>query len=355
MDTTIIGYGSFFHKADVGHIEEVENSFLGEHQLFYAGRYAMKFIFEAILQQVNIKTIWLPEYYCPFVKTWLEHSFNQIKYYNIDPFDAEAPVDWAAYSTTDIVLVNNFWGLKENPMPIGERPIIIEDHSHGWLSRGCIQSEADFCIASLRKTLPIPLGGIAWKPKKSASHIAMPQLSVTKDTGLKNQIKNSWNAIAEAMYKKAICTQEKNKALFLSTYTEGESLLRDSHHVLPMDKDHKTQLQNVLFKNFNTFKAQNLTYIKTKLKHSPYFKVIASNNKVAFGLLLIFKNRKTLTSLKHLLVSNAIYPAELWPKNKVDYDYSFLLNVHIDFRYDQKDLDYIADTLNNYNHKTVVV
>ncbi|WP_405397993.1 hypothetical protein [Maribacter sp. Asnod2-G09] len=348
MNKTIIGYGSFFHKTDIDQISETDHSFLGEHHLFYAGRYAMRFIFEAVLKEREIKTIWLPNYYCPFVKDWLENTFSQIAYYDIDPFDAEAKVNFLEFETTDMVLVNNFWGLKSNTIPQCDRPIIIEDHSHGWLTDGCIESEADFCIASLRKTLPVPLGGIAWKPKKSSSTIAFPALQKNNNIDTVNSMTTSWDAMSLAMQLKDSCEREQDKNVFLSTYNQGENILRDIQEIIPLHNEHEKVIRNALFRDFNYFKSKNSAYVKTKISQNNNFKVLDAKNKVPFGLLLIFKDRESLIQLKQFLVSNAIYPAELWPQNNIKYTYQFLLNVHIDFRYDTQDLDHIADVINRY-------
>lgn len=349
MDKNIIGYGSFFHKTAIDEIPKTNDAFLGEHLLFYAGRYAMRFIFEAVLKEREIKKIWLPSYYCPFVKDWLQHTFSQIAYYDIDPFDPEATVNFLEFGTTDMVLVNNFWGLKSNTIPKGERPIIIEDHSHGWLSQGCIESEADFCIASLRKTLPVPLGGIAWKPKKSSCTIDFPRLPKSKAINIPNTMTASWEAMSMAMEQKANCKHVKDKDAFLSTYSKGECLLRDIQQIVPLQNEHETIIRSALFRDFNSFKSKNSTYIKTKITQHDSFKVLDAKNKVPFGLLLIFKDRESLVDLKQFLVSNAIYPAELWPQNSIPYTFQFLLNIHIDFRYEAQDLDYIAKVLNTYH------
>lgn len=348
MNKTIIGYGSFFHKTDIDQISETDHSFLGEHHLFYAGRYAIRFIFETVLKEREIKTIWLPKYYCPFVKDWLEHTFSQIAYYDIDPFNPEDKVNFLEFETTDMVLVNNFWGLKSNTMPKGNRPVIIEDHSHGWLTDGCIESEADFCIASLRKTLPVPLGGIAWKPKKSKSTIAFPSLQKNSIKDMVKSMTTSWEAMSLAMEQKDNCECEEDKNLFLATYNQGENILRDIQEIIPLHKEHEKVIRNALFRDFNYYKSKNGAYVKTKIRPNDNFKVLDAKNKVPFGLLLIFKNSESMIHLKQFLVSNAIYPAELWPRNSIKYTYQFLLNIHIDFRYDNQDLDYIAEVINNY-------
>jgi hypothetical protein len=52
----------------------------------------------------------------------------------------------------------------------------IEDHSHDLLAPRALESRADYAIASLRKTLPLPDGGVVWSPRDRS---VPPELSIT--------------------------------------------------------------------------------------------------------------------------------------------------------------------------------
>ncbi len=349
MQKSVIGYGSIFHKEDTTHIKNISNTgFIGEHELFYAGRYAIKHVIFCILEHKDIDHIWLPNYYCPYVKNWLEQEFSTIKYYDIDPFDATDAIEWSLFSPNDLVIANNFWGVKENKIPKGERPIVIEDHSHGWLSKGCIESNADFCIASLRKTLPIPLGGIAWKPLMGSCDIPLKSLkNRIIDTKINPMLK-SWDLIENAMETKATCANEKEKIDFLLGYSQGETLLRNTQEIVPLSAKHEAMIREGLFKDFNAYKRANLTFILKTLASSQTFKVITSDKNISFGLLLAFKEWELFTNFKQFLITNMIYPAELWPQNRIGQEFKFLLNIHVDFRYNEEDLEYMSETINQW-------
>ncbi len=348
MQKSVIGYGSIFHKQDVSHFPDIpSSSFLGEHTLFYAGRYAIKYIIHCITQERTIATIWLPRYYCPHVKNWLEQEAITVKYYDIDPFNPDAQVDWSPFSTLDLVLVNNYWGIKKNNIPEGNRPLLLEDHSHGWATKGCIESKADFCIASLRKTLPIPLAGIAWKPKNGSCNIPLLPLESINGTG-SNPMTSAWNLIDAAMEKKSACLNPAAKVEFLIEYSQGELLLRNTQEIFSPQKAHEALIRKYLLKDFNAHKARNLFLIEKNIKPSNLFKVVTSNQGVPFGLLLAFKEAATLASFKKFMISKSIYPAELWPNNHIAQAYKFLLNIHIDYRYNENDMNYLANTINEW-------
>ncbi|WP_047245791.1 hypothetical protein [Maribacter thermophilus] len=353
MQKNIIGYGSIFHKEDATQFtKELDGSFMGEHQLFYAGRYAIKHIIHGIAKHKEITNIWLPNYYCPFVKNWLEQEFNNIKYYDVDPFKADTNMEWSSFSSSDVVLANNYWGIKQYTIPQGKRPTIIEDHSHGWLSKGCVESKADFCIASLRKTIPIPLGGIAWKPKDSSCSIPMPLLE-NKELNAENPMVMAWNYMDKAMTQKAVCEHQNQKEEFLSVYGEGEMLLRNTQAIYPLQKQHEAIIRTFLFKDYNAYKKRHLALIEKKLTPSNMFKVVSAKNNVPFGLLIAFKDRAVLCSFKKHLISNDIYPAELWPQNQIAQEYKYLLNIHVDYRYNKEDMSHFAEIINKWEPQTI--
>ncbi|WP_419211078.1 hypothetical protein ACNR9Q_10010 [Maribacter sp. X9] len=355
MNTNVIGYGSFFHQVEPNLFGSLANTdFCDDRILFYSGRHAIKYIILLLKKTEAIETVWFPNYYCPFVKEWLEHEFETIKYYEIDPFDPKATIDWSNFKNKNAILfVNNYWGLKTNPIPDQERPWVIEDHSHGWLSEGCENSTADFCIASLRKTIPLPLGGIAWKPKKSRSKIALASLNLPYvDEAEKIAIREAWDSIGEAMRLKATCEEAMVKDNYLQLHAKGESKLGVNYSIVPVLEQHKIRLEEFLFKDYNHFKNRNLAYTVPKIEPSPFFKIINTESFDGFGLLLVFKEEACLKKLKSFLISKAIYPAELWPKNTMATAYKFLLNIHMDFRYTPENLNYIIEAVNNGLEKT---
>lgn len=350
MQNTILGYGSFFQKSQINEAPIIDASFIQEYELFYAGRYALKYIFLHICENQNIATIWLPIYYCPLIKKWLENEFSTIRYYDINPFDINEQIDWNLFSSSDLVLVQNYWGLKKTVYPIGNRPIIVEDHSHGWLTKGCLESEADFCIASLRKTLPIPLGGIAWKPKKSQTNLTLPTPKNTAGPITKNSMSYSWSLISKAQELKSKATSEKDKEEFLSTYMNGELYLGENFDIIPLHEDHENTIKPILFKNLNNYKQRNLAYLEKKLSATRDFERLPYEEGTPFGLLFIFKERTILEQFKKHLIQKSIYPAELWNNNPINYQHKYLLNIHVDFRYTPNDLDYIAESINEWQY-----
>jgi len=87
------------------------------------------------------------------------------------PQFAEPLVATPDLQTGDVILRVNFFGLRVLPSAAAiraQRVEIIDDHTHDPWSDSASHSDADWCIASLRKTLPIPDGGVLWSPTGNA-------------------------------------------------------------------------------------------------------------------------------------------------------------------------------------------
>lgn len=354
MNKEIIGYGSFFHKTEADEIENYKTDFLNDHYgLFYTGRHAIRHVVDSIQKLRGKHTLWLPKYYCQHVTHWINQVYDDVHYYDIDPFnvDAGSAVDWGLFNKDkDIVLLNNFWGLFEYDLSAKEElPIIIEDHSHGWMSSGCLHSQADVCISSLRKTLPVPLGGIAWAPHGSRVKIDFEVMEPQNSDKVHQFIEASWMPMERAMQLKEQCKLENNKQQYLSLFGDAEAFLHEQYEVMPIAKPHETVLKTFLKKDYNLYKDKNFKTLFPVLNNVGAFKILNKEGDVSFGLDLVFANREDFNNLKSYLIQHKIYPSELWPGNSIEQEYKYLLNIHIDFRYNTSDMDYLAQTLINFS------
>ncbi|UII76145.1 hypothetical protein LV716_18050 [Flagellimonas sp. HMM57] len=352
---TNIGYGSFFHAVEAESILNLEPDLpIKNYELFYTGRHAIKALLNAIGQKQTIKKIWLPKYYCQHVTEWLVFNFSNIDFYDIKPFDAAEKFSITNFSDeNDVVILNNFWGIFNYDIPkTNDRAICIEDHSHGWLSNGCINSKADFCFASLRKTLPVPLGGILWRPdgKKPIDNNLQLVRSVDFD--------NIWNDISTAMAKKAEHLKSEggnvSKEDYLNLIYASEAFLHKQYDVVALQRSHLDQITSFLGKDYASYKRANLNHMDS-LDNTDVFQVIDYQNNTTFGLHLVFKNEEAFNAIRKYLIAHDIYPSQLWPDNNIDLPWKYLLNIHVDFRYKNSDMDYITNHINawlkSYNLK----
>lgn len=346
------GIGSFFHSTDADAIINFNTQdYITNYSLFYTGRHAIKYIFDKLIAEETIEKIWLPKYYCQHVTSWLQKCYSTIHFYTIDPFNPEHQLNVLDFATDkDIVLLNNFWGLFQYNIPTtANKPFCIEDHSHGWLSSGCLTSKADYCVASLRKTLPIPLGGILWQPNKEK--IKKSNLEILPNTAFYN----NWELVHKAMdLKKEYIDNDLADTSVKDTYLEligtSETYLQHQYDVVALKEEHKTYINSYIQKDYTSYKKQNLKSLLQLINNNSNFIILTDDKNTPFGLHLAFKDRAAFMSLKSFLISKDIYPSELWPGNEATDGWSYLLNIHIDYRYTNKDMAYIATSLNQWGN-----
>jgi len=311
---------------------------------YYSGRNAFMAVFKDIANKTTINKIWLPSYYCDTVINLINRNFNNVHYYNIDPFHFNNDLDITEFAKdNDVVVINNFWGLSsfKNYSCHTNKPIIIEDHTHGWLSEKCLNSKADYCISSLRKTYPIPLGAVAWKP--NSKDVLLPY----KDTNDLSII-DAHNALLTSMQLKRqhLKRLKDPKKKYLTLLKNGESLLDLSNSYIKPEDVLIKQIQHYYNYDPNPIKNRNFKLTINSLETSKNFKVINREGFTPFGLLLLFKDEKIFNSLKSWLISNQIYPAHLWPNTSTNIIWRYLLNLHIDFRYNKEDISYLVEKIN---------
>jgi hypothetical protein len=342
------GIGSLFNETDPKDYPFSRIKIEFDYELFYTGRQAFKYILDSIFENQTIEKIWMPNYYCQHVTRWIKRIYKNLYFYDVNPFEFNHTIDVKAFaSSKDIVLVNNYWGLSDTVTKKEGFPIIIEDHSHGWLTNSCMHSNADYCFASLRKSLPIPLGGIAWKPNSKFSNSKIRYLA---DASFYETFDRLRGAMKEkTLYKNG--SDEIVKENYLKVIEDTEDFLDENHEIIKL-RNQDLELLNTYFDiNFLKHKHINLKFLNPQIKDVEFMRIVKRKNHTPFGLLLLFKDKNLWSSMREYLIAHDIYPSFLWPDNKVYTDWSYLLNIHVDFRYNENDMAYIAEIINNWTKK----
>ncbi|WP_430782631.1 hypothetical protein [Actinoplanes sp. G11-F43] len=112
-------------------------------------------------------TLHVPSYYCMGVAEFLAQRMP-ISWYRHLPGGPDLTTLHVADG--DVVLSQNLFGAEDGTvwddwMLAHPRVAVIEDHSHDPFSSWACSSTASYVVASLRKTLPLPDGGLLWSPR----------------------------------------------------------------------------------------------------------------------------------------------------------------------------------------------
>ncbi|MCK4783073.1 MAG: hypothetical protein KAV87_04930 [Desulfobacteraceae bacterium] len=113
------------------------------------------------------RRLWIPSYFCQEVVLSLMSTGIEVAVYPDNPVEYTNGIDKIEVRPGHVILIVNFFGLrvkKQRPQYECQHVEIIEDHTHDPWSTWAWSSNADWCVVSLRKTLPVSDGGVLWSP-----------------------------------------------------------------------------------------------------------------------------------------------------------------------------------------------
>ena len=157
MDQTKIQYreqGSDFHwityqKAPLKVLPWTDKCIWGG-----SGRDLFRLLLKHGIHAHGWRRLWIPAYFCNDVTCALLKTGIDVAAYPYGPEDIDSPLTKIDFLPYDVLLVVNYFGIsKRIQYSSGQRKIvaIIEDHTHDPWSNWSYTSNADWCIASLRK------------------------------------------------------------------------------------------------------------------------------------------------------------------------------------------------------------
>lgn len=299
-----------------------------------------------LIRQYGWRRIWMPDYFCyEVIETIKDQTGIEIVFYEDNPL-SEGKVENLPFEKGDVLLRMNYFGLRDIrsnkviPVPV------IEDHSHDPFGHWALYSDADWCISSLRKSLPLPEGGMMWSPKGHDMPV-VPQSS--KENEKIATIR--W----EGMEMKAdyLAGKEVSKDEFRKRYTETEEWFDHAEPSL-MDKRTRQFISNQLDVNlWLGAKRRNWELLKELVPlHNCKLFVPEHESCTMFSLVVLFENKTIRDKVRKKLIENCVYPAILWNVPETASVESKrvserMLSIHCDGRYNEEDIRQLAGILNN--------
>ncbi len=285
------------------------------------------------------RRLWVPTFFCQEVVASLLNEGVEVRSYRHLPGEPVHRPD--GVGSGDVVLVCNTFGLSCQPeaWPFD----VIEDHSHDLLSPWAWQSRAAYAMASLRKSLPVPDGGVVWSPTGQSLPPA-PALSAERRRASMEKLAGM---VTKAIY---IRGGEVDKETFRGWMAAGED------HIASGDVSAWSGVTEQLLRAFPAVawrdrRRHNLQVLDDHLGGRVERLRTEWPGAVVFSALLVSRNRAQRDALRAALVSTRVYPAILWtldePAVALDHTHALdlaerCLSVHIDHRYDESDMERIA-------------
>ena len=284
-----------------------------DYELFSTGC-ASLFGLEKILNQKRDKKLrlHLPCFFCMEAASKLAKAFD-ICWYRDLPTQKNPDFDTLDASCGDLVLAVNLFGVKSPEVWYDwqekhDDVILVEDHSHDPFSTWALQSKADYAMASLRKTLPVPDGAIIW----SGKNLPLPKASKSESDG-------AYKRLSAMLLKRA--------------YLNGGNVSKDTYRQLEIES--QESLDDVSNDRISAFSANVLSSLDVKqfrrrreanIKHflnlalskqeknwQPLFSSW-ENGSVPFNSIIVCLNREVRDSLRKYLIAKSIFPPIHWPQ-----------------------------------------
>jgi len=298
-----------------------------------------------LIRQYGWKRIWMPDYFCyEVIDTIKEQTGIKVMFYEDNPLH-EGQVESLPFEEGDVLLRMNFFGMrgqrnnKKIPCPV------IEDHSHDPFGHWALYSDAEWCISSIRKSLPLPEGGMMWSPK---GH----QLSVVVDSFEENEkiaaIRWEGMEMKMAYLKGEVVVKDE----FRKRYIETEEWFDSAEPVLIDNRSKDVVSKQLDINLWQGAKRKNWQLLQD-LVNKDVCQVLKPEEEActAFSLILLLDSKERRDAIRKQLIEASVYPAILWvvldSASVGSKDFSErMLSIHCDGRYTEGDVRQLADILN---------
>lgn len=290
----------------------------------------------SLIEHNGWKRIWLPEYFCyEVIDTIKTLSGIEIKYYLDYPgYDDTAGIGKIDFREGDVLFRVNYFGMRDKRSEAAIPVPVIEDHTHDLFGHWALYSDADWCIASLRKTLPIAEGGMMWSPKG----LDLTAYAASSSDDNEVMMAKRWSAMD--MKSAYLSGEDVDKEAFRSLYMETEEWF-DSAPVSGIDSRSMETIRSLDINAWYNAKRKNLEAIGGILSNELCAEDESCN---LFSFVLRTNNRQ---EVRKSLIDSKVYSAILWNvpdtvSTEVKKFSQSMLSIHCDGRYSVEDMAEIA-------------
>jgi hypothetical protein len=317
---------------------------------FASGRAALYALCRRWIETHSHARLWLPDYFCSEVVSSLRSRNIPVAFYSDDPQQTGPELSHLRVSPGDILLAVNYFGIRSGDQWSAWREstqsvALIEDHTHDPQSLWARSSKADFAFASLRKTLPLPDGAIAWSPRGLSVPEAAPG-SAPLGSSLK---------LAAMLYKRRYLESGETcpslKRTFLELQKQGEQILPE-----PSNEAMSAWSLDVVCRGTpSLWRRRRERNVRSLLAQAPSVDVGKPlfiswpAGHCPFNVVYVFEDEAARDRVRSRLIAAQVYTPVHWPLQdggKASINLSKrLLTIPVDFRCDDQQIQRIASLL----------
>lgn len=326
----MIEFGSDFHIVENYKDGSPNSDFYGNSVLLADGRQAIGLL----VYENGWSRIWMPEYFCYEVIDSIRKTGVKVDFYKDFPGNDDEAIAWPEFHAGDVLLRMNYFGHRQFRNESGFPIPVIEDHSHSPFGHWAKNSNADWCVASLRKSLPIAEGGILWSPRGL-------RLSTAIEASDKNKELASirWEAMLEKYHY--LQGEAINKDSFRQKYLLSEEMF-DDLPISQIDEQSCNILNGFDFNGWYEQKKHNWQDLSGMQSERVKF-IMPEKDCESFSFIILCDTPETRDKLRTILIDRKVYPAILWPvpsdvSSEVKDFSERMLSLHCDARYTKNDI-----------------
>jgi hypothetical protein len=305
------------------------------HSLWGSGRDAIRALLAWGRDRYGWKRLRVPTYFCQETLDALLEEWPIVLYEDAPdrPLPARVPAE-----PSDVLLINNFFGMRRT-LRLDTEAVVVEDHTHDPLSPYAFASDADYAVASLRKTLPLPDGAVLWSPNGTE---LPPEQPVTG-----HHLRVTHDRLSAMVLKLLYLTGSYvHKAEFRGRFADAERMI-GAGPISGISPFSRELLRSLPARPWREARSDNLATLRSRLGNPPGFRLLDA----PFAATLLFDSAHLRERVRTALIAERIYPAVLWPLEQprlqgipaehVELSRR-LLTLHCDFRYNADDMARVA-------------
>ena len=314
--------------------------------LFGSGRDALRGLVAHGMASRGWRRLWLPSFLCQEVVASICETGIEVAVYRDEPTVHPIALPEAVQPGRDVLFVVNTFGVRSRPAEAAPGDV-IEDHTHDPISRWAFESTAAYCVASLRKTFPVPDGGVVWSPASQS----LPERP------------------ARTEERERAAAQKTAAMLLKRYYLDGHPVSKDVYRLLSAQGEEHiatgaaaaasmtTEAMLPLFPLARWARARrdNRRVLSEALAGTPWLSVLSPDDDEAtgFSVVVVMDSRERRERVRRALIEQRIYPAVLWPledpvlplaTESVELSRR-ILSLHCDYRYVAEDMRRVAEAV----------
>lgn len=295
-------------------------------RLYGTGRQALLALLRMGRSELGWSAVYLPAYYCPPVAD-AAATVLPVRRYEAGP---RGHVDPARPGPTEAVVAVSYFG-DPPAAPATRGAALIVDSTHDPFAPWLTSTAADYVLAALRKTLPLPDGGALWSP--AGHHLPAQAAPSVRHRAAAGQV------LAAMCLKTAYLSGSPvEKHAFLSAFGAGEEAY-GSTSISGASDYTRAALPAMPAGRWRRQRMANAVVLGDALAGAPGLRAHVR----PFGVIVECDSAEGREALRATLVARRIYPAVLWPQppdapaHHLDYSRR-MLHLHTDHRWGAEDM-----------------